>query len=86
MSDLYSRVLGRSVHPSEPLDNVDLAKLLINNTSERLLQFKDNFDVIIKEDRSHVNNLIQTTVQGLCKRQDLFETYAIKAIQEQQMD
>ena len=72
-----SDILGRDINPKEQLNNTDLSKLLINYTSEKFIEFKDNLDSILKDDRVHFRNLVQTAVTGLCKRLEILEDFII---------
>ena len=82
MPDLHSELLGRELAPSEPLNCSDLAKLLLNDTCQRIIDLKDNVYDKINDENKHVKDMIHVVIESLCKRLDKLESYVIKMITE----
>ena len=76
MNDI-SGVLGRHVDPRAPLSNIDLAKLLMNDTCTKVRDLEESFKENEKLEREHNRQIIENVVTGLCKRINTQEEFIL---------
>ena len=68
MPDMFLEALGHNVDPKAPLNNTDLAKLLLNDSSTKVREIREDLKVIIDSDREHNKIIVESVVTGICKR------------------
>ena len=78
MSNMLSDILGYNIDPKAPLNNRDLAKLLMNDSTTKVRDLEVSISDIIKLDRDHNKKVNEAIVSGMCKRMDVLEQFAIK--------
>ena len=68
MQSMISEILGHDVDPKAPLSNSDLAQLLMNDSSNKVRELRDNIKEVINSDREHNKIVVHTAVSGICTR------------------
>ena len=71
--DMFSEILGRDVDPKEPLNSIDLAKLIMNDSSNKVKNLKENLEEKLEFEREHNKKVINAVVTGFCNRLKIIE-------------
>ena len=72
-----SDVLGRHIDPGAPLSNVDLAKLLMNDSTTKVRNLEESIKENEKLDREHNKIVIENVVTRLCKHINALEEFTL---------
>ena len=78
MTDIFSEALGHNVDPKAPLSNIDLAKLLMNDSTTKVKELRDNLKEVLDSDREHNKKIVETVITGICKRLNSLEELVLK--------
>ena len=78
MPSSISEILGHEVDPKAPLSNIDLAQLLMNDSSTKVRELRDNIKEVINSDRDHNKIVVQAAVTGICSRLNDLEELVLK--------
>ena len=68
---------------SEPLSSLDIVKLIIEDSTKRILEVKKDIDECMSEDRKHFSEVTQTVFKELCKKINSIEDYIIDVAKDQ---
>ena len=82
MSHPYSQILGRHIDPGEELSNLDIVKLMTNDRHSEINELRNEIKETMDEDRNHNKCMIKLAVEGLCRRLDDLEKFAITKTSE----
>ena len=76
--DMFSEILGRYIDPKEPLNNVDLAKFLMNDSFNKVNDLRQNIKEELRLEREHDKHIIDAVVTGFCNRLKIIEECVTK--------
>ena len=79
-ADCASAIIDHAVDPQTPLSDLDVVKWLMNNTSVRVAELKDNITECMREDRSHFKELVELAVNGYTRKFDCLENSISQSI------
>ena len=71
--DMFSEILGHDVDPKAPLNTIDMAKLLMNDSSNKVKDLQQNVREELELEREHNKKIIDAVVTGFCKRLRIIE-------------
>ena len=78
MSKMISDSPSRSIDPKAPPSSIDLAKLLMNDSTDKVRDLEIHIKENLKLDRDHNKKVIESVISGMCKRLDGLEQFSIK--------
>ena len=82
MPSMISEILGHNVDPKAPLSNIDLAKLLMNDSTTKVRELRDDIKEVIDSDRDHNKKVVQVAVSGICSQLNDLEELVLQTIPE----